>query len=243
MGESDLDASRTVEQVEATSSTGVASANSQAGERSTGRATITTAALAVFYLCGLVVALHFGLVALYAGQFGENFFQRVPAVGPVLDEVQDRLFGPTGSLVIGVVIGLVLIIFSEAWRILLPWVPVKKTDAFHLGFGATILLFWLTYLFVLLTTWMYAKGLTEASQNLEIGGELVRAAEEYYIFHLLDEVPLLKIPETLDWEQPATFTDDASRALLLSYRILVILPVIRVAAELLRREREGEKVA
>jgi hypothetical protein len=240
-GKVDLDASRMSDQIRATPSESVAGATSQADGASGVWSKVLAAGFGVLWVCAFIAGLHFGLVLLYSGWWGENVLEGIPAIGPFLGWLED-VAQPTATLIIGVVVGFVLVVISDAWRVLLPWVPVKTMDGFELIFSAGVLLLWLTFVFVFLTTWMYARGFAQASQSLDLGGGLVLAAEEHYVFHLFGEVPLLKIPETLDWKPQVTFTDDASRALLLCYRILVILPVIRVAAELIRRKREGEAI-
>jgi hypothetical protein len=48
----------------------------------------------------------------------------------------------------------------------------------------------------------------------------------YYVWNFLDAIPVLKIPETLNWKAPVTFTDHASGALLLAYRVTMVIPLV-----------------
>jgi hypothetical protein len=54
-------------------------------------------------------------------------------------------------------------------------------------------------------------------------------SEQYYIWHLLDSVPLLSIPRTLRWTESAVFLDRGSGSLLLAYKVLLIVPLLRIA--------------
>jgi hypothetical protein len=57
--------------------------------------------------------------------------------------------------------------------------------------------------------------------------------EEVYLWSLFDAVPTLKIAETLDWS-PAFDFDRAGGALVLAYKVLVILPFITLVRSLLK---------
>jgi len=50
--------------------------------------------------------------------------------------------------------------------------------------------------------------------------------QDFYAWHFLDSIPGLKVPATLQWEQPYNYTDTLSGVLLLSFKLLVIIPVI-----------------
>jgi hypothetical protein len=50
--------------------------------------------------------------------------------------------------------------------------------------------------------------------------------QDFYMWHFLNSVPGLKIPETLLWDEPMKHKDHLSGVLLLAYKLLVIIPVI-----------------
>jgi hypothetical protein len=60
----------------------------------------------------------------------------------------------------------------------------------------------------------------------------------YYTWHFLDAIPVLKVPQTLNWKLGTKFTDYGSGALLLAYKLLVIVPVVRAIMELVKRRRD-----
>jgi hypothetical protein len=54
------------------------------------------------------------------------------------------------------------------------------------------------------------------------------SAADFYLWHLLDAVPFVDIPGTLRWEARFTYSDDDSvtGALLLAFKVMVLLPLI-----------------
>jgi hypothetical protein len=55
------------------------------------------------------------------------------------------------------------------------------------------------------------------------------AAEQYYLWHLADAVPLIELPQTVRWTEPQGFDDRWSGVLLLLFKIMVIIPLVSVA--------------
>jgi hypothetical protein len=70
-------------------------------------------------------------------------------------------------------------------------------------------------------------------------GLSVSQAVGVYVWHLLDAIPLLGIPSTLNWNLSPQFTDYVDGGLLLLYKVLVIIPVTRVIVSLVQRRRGG----
>jgi hypothetical protein len=50
--------------------------------------------------------------------------------------------------------------------------------------------------------------------------------QDLYLWHFMNSVPSLKIPQTLLWEEPFLYKDHLSGVLLLAFKIIVIVPVI-----------------
>lgn len=65
------------------------------------------------------------------------------------------------------------------------------------------------------------------------------AAIEYYLWHLADAIPVLKVPATLNWTPDLEFSSVGAGVRLLAYKILVILPVIKLARGWLERRGGG----
>lgn len=56
-----------------------------------------------------------------------------------------------------------------------------------------------------------------------------------YLWNLANSVPVLKIPETLNWSAPLTLKTMAGGSLVLAYKVLLILPFAQLAAIALAR--------
>lgn len=93
--------------------------------------------------------------------------------------------------------------------------------------------------FASLTASLWQAGALSASGAVEPS---LWTAEKYYVWHLLDGVPLVKIPSSVNWTVPASFSDQWSGALLLAFKVLVLLPILGVAvgAYRLLQSREEE---
>ena len=68
-------------------------------------------------------------------------------------------------------------------------------------------------------------------------------AEISYFWHFLDAVPLVDIPSTLQWEEPAGFRDHTSGVLLLLFKLAVIIPAIGLGFECYRALEEERRRA
>ena len=53
-------------------------------------------------------------------------------------------------------------------------------------------------------------------------------AEQLYAWHLLDSVPLLAIPDRLEWTRPVVAAGAADRAVLLAFLVALVVPLIRI---------------
>jgi hypothetical protein len=56
---------------------------------------------------------------------------------------------------------------------------------------------------------------------------IIGVAADFYLWHLLDSVPLLDIPATVRWKVPYEYADSLSGWLLLAFKAFVILPLIQ----------------
>ena len=61
-----------------------------------------------------------------------------------------------------------------------------------------------------------------------VGAPSLWRAEGHYLWNLLDSVPLLSAPRTVGWRDPQPFADHVSGALLLSFKIAIIAPLVRL---------------
>jgi hypothetical protein len=87
-------------------------------------------------------------------------------------------------------------------------------------------------------------GLLYLENALQIEGERIREeviideASEFYIWHAVDTVPLLDIPENFQWEKPFEVEDRLGGLLLVVFTGIVILPLIQVVRLIAAGERQ-----
>jgi hypothetical protein len=94
---------------------------------------------------------------------------------------------------------------------------------------------WATAGFVLISATLYEAGYgTIAGPKLH-GTHLIDTAYTYYLWHLAHAIPALDITETANWKLRHPFTDSLQGALVLIYTIIIVAPVVYLAAIVLRR--------
>jgi hypothetical protein len=67
-------------------------------------------------------------------------------------------------------------------------------------------------------------------------------AESFYLWHLADSVPLVKIPETMAWPVPAFAAAHTPVGLVLAFQVLVLVPLVRAGLAGYRLAIESESV-
>jgi hypothetical protein len=60
-------------------------------------------------------------------------------------------------------------------------------------------------------------------------GQLAFRTAETYLWNLADSVPLLKVPTTLHWMPKLEFSTAAGGALVLAYKLLLVVPLVQLA--------------
>jgi hypothetical protein len=79
-----------------------------------------------------------------------------------------------------------------------------------------------------LTTLLYEHGQLELhGRRVARDSTMLGVAADFYIWHLLGNVPLLDIPQTIRWAKPYEYSDSLSGWLLLAFKAFVILPLIQ----------------
>ena len=58
---------------------------------------------------------------------------------------------------------------------------------------------------------------------------------ETFGWSLADAVPIVKIPDTLDWPPKLEYTTPTGHGAVLAYKILLVLPLVQLAAIALKR--------
>ena len=102
--------------------------------------------------------------------------------------------------------------------------------------------------FAAVTTWLWDSGHLDltGSRLVAIGadedatGTFIGIAADFYLWHLLDSVPLLDIPATIRWSRPYEYSDNLSGWLLLAFKGFIILPLIQAVRLIFQREEGTE---
>lgn len=89
--------------------------------------------------------------------------------------------------------------------------------------------------FAATTTALYDLGVGTTKGGPLHGRDVVVAAYSYYLWHLADAIPLLKVPATLNWKLAHPFTDSVHGALVLVYKVLVVVPLLFAATQFISR--------
>lgn len=116
--------------------------------------------------------------------------------------------------------------FTGIWRYWLVWRPIDEDATRVTLLGTIAVLVFLTEAFALYTAFGEVEPL---------------AAIEYYAWHLADAVPLAEIPTTLNWTPQLEFNSIPAGARLLVYKVLVILPLIALVREWIKRSRDNPR--
>jgi hypothetical protein len=114
-------------------------------------------------------------------------------------------------------------------------VAAVEADALVAGSSIMILVGIATGGFAGASVLLYDQGVGALTGGQPEGTALASAIYWYYLWHLASSVPLLEIPSTLNWELRYTFTDHVHGALLLTYKLVVIVPLLGLAAYVLAR--------
>jgi hypothetical protein len=104
-------------------------------------------------------------------------------------------------------------------------------------FGTCALLLALTAIctggFSALSAALYDVGIGRMHGRVVSGLDTVNASYLYYLWHFAKAIPLLDVPETLNWKLKHPFTDSINGALALIYVVLVVSPLLYLAAEVI----------
>jgi len=84
-------------------------------------------------------------------------------------------------------------------------------------------------------TFAFAVGsLLIAGSTPDAGQKATSSAFGHYLWHFADAIPALKIPDALDWKRPTLFHGTAAGVALIFYKLLLVVPLFRLAAGFLK---------
>jgi hypothetical protein len=141
-----------------------------------------------------------------------------------------------------------VIAYTRFWRQWLPWRQRERTSIPVIIVETFVALMMLVVLFSGLESLLIAKGYIETRE--EVGGHPTPKLEAFHAWQFLDAVPGLKITETVNWERPKyaassqTATSQyVSGALLLVFKLLVILPVLAAGKDIWDEHKRSQSRA
>lgn len=137
----------------------------------------------------------------------------------------------TGILALEVAVAAVLLIVTSAgvWFAFSRPRVVKRLrlGRFEPALWALLVAFFAVASFAAVTSLLYLEGAIAISEPIE-REILIDKTAEVYVWHLFDTVPLLDIPQNLEWQVPFEFEDRLGGLLLILFTAIVILPLIQV---------------
>lgn len=68
---------------------------------------------------------------------------------------------------------------------------------------------------------------------------LYGALQDFFVWHFLDDIPLLQVNQTLRWKEPLTYSSPAVGIILLMFKITVIVPVTAAFVAYWKRDEEA----
>lgn len=122
---------------------------------------------------------------------------------------------------------------SEFWRRYMFWTAARVARS-RVLWGTAFAMVLLTELFVLVGSILIGYGWIDRPVGIG-SGSISWALWERFGWHLLAGIPVLDIPETLHWTPRPEIIGNKMDGLFLSYKIVVLLPVLSAIAECCKR--------
>jgi hypothetical protein len=129
------------------------------------------------------------------------------------------------------------------WKRWLFWKKLPEESCWTTVAATFIAVALLTEVFVVVAAMFFAFGIFDLPTGLE-RSSVVSQLEANFVWGFFDAVPLLDIPKTVHWKLSYAFDDLGTGAFFMLYKILVILPMLGLVAQLLEgRKRRDESRA
>jgi hypothetical protein len=104
------------------------------------------------------------------------------------------------------------------------WATVEMTDTAATAAFLAALVAGSLEGFTCLSCALYQLGVGRVDGPRLSGTGLARQSYESFVWHLADAVPVLSVPETLNWKLYHPFTDHGQGSVLLAFEVVVIVP-------------------
>ena len=139
----------------------------------------------------------------------------------------------------GLLIGTAAIVARTGfWKRWLFWKKLPEESCWTTVAATFIAVALLTEVFVVVAAMFFAFGIFDLPAEVERGA-VVSQLEANFVWSFLDAVPLLDIPKTVHWKLSYAFDDLGTGAFFMLYKVLVILPMLGLVAQLLQARKKG----
>lgn len=151
--------------------------------------------------------------------------------GHPLDEGTPALIG----LMVSLAVAIGYVAYTGYWRRWLFWRPPPfVTRKVGVRVVEIVMMFTLlTSLFIYLHAFLLSSDVIGASTKVPEDG-LIESAAGFYLWNLIKSIPVLELTDTFDLKPPITFTGVTNGLLLLTYRLLVLVPIIGLGLSVLQ---------
>jgi hypothetical protein len=189
---------------------------------------------------GLLVALRIPVVGLASAGAATILAAGVFAGVDVV--LQDSM-SPSRNAIAFVLVGMLFlqafggIGATRFWKRWLPWQRAAVEEPGIVLGAALASVALLTMLYAATTAVFDANGWLESRPATE--DKFAWRALEYYAWQFFDAIPALEIPSTVEWSRGTTYVDVQSGGLLLAYKLLAIVPIVRLIVELVEARRQA----
>jgi hypothetical protein len=182
---------------------------------------------------------------LAVGALGVAFAGRLAGQQMVLENNKNELSLVSWDGTNKVWVGFVLLFGTAAivartgfWKRWLFWKKLPQESCWTTVAATFIAVALLTEVFVVAAAMFFAFGIFDLPTEVERSA-VVSRLEANFAWNLLDAIPFLDIPKTVHWKLSYTFDDLGTGAFFMLYKILVILPLLGLVAQLLEARRKG----
>jgi hypothetical protein len=98
-----------------------------------------------------------------------------------------------------------------------------------------------TAFFALLTTLLVQFDALDVTGGALRPHWYVSSFRNYYLWNAAEAIPILEVPQTLDWQKPFVIHGYVAGTLLLVYKILLLVPLVRIADLFFKERRKAER--
>jgi hypothetical protein len=204
------------------------------------------AAIAVGVITGTIIAFSGPLLRT---RRRETWLRRIGVIASVAIYTADATLAISyhdlrhwGVVILTVVLTGVVLFIGGVWERFLFWRRRPRTNLGWLLVTTAAAGLALTDGAALLSSYAVAHKVISFG-SVDGSGEIPRSLFDAYSWQLCDAVPALHLPQTLHWAKPAAFPTQSSGAVLIVYRLLIVILVGNLVADIGRMHSDDRAQA